>query len=365
VNLSVTTRRRRIRKAIAASAVERPEVILVAFLVVLCVVFALVANGFASGVNAATILASAAVLAMITIGQTVAMISGGFDLSVSGVAPLAGVLFVMLSNQHIPLVPDILVVLVVGAVIGCANGAVVAKLEINPLIVTLATLSITEGIAYLLSNGVTIPLNNEGAAFLANPIPGNVPLFVPLTVVVAIITALVLSFTTVGRRVYGVGGNRNAAWLAGIRVDLVTIGTFATCSVLAAVAGIMVASELVAGSGTVESTAALDSIAAVVIGGAALTGGEGSVSGSLLGVLIIATIGNGLELLHISAFYQQIATGCLLLAAVAAQRVRKIAAGRVGSGRTGSSPDEVVSHPLEATTNARSSHEDVGARGGV
>lgn len=361
MNLSVTTRRRRTYNGIAASAVERPEGILLAFLVVLCVVFSLIASGFASGANAATILASAAVLAMITIGQTVAMISGGFDLSVSGVAPLAGVLFVMLSNQHIPLVLDILVVLIVGAVIGCANGTVVAKLEINPLIVTLATLSITEGIAYLLSNGVTIPLNNGGAAFLANPIPGNVPLFVPLTVIVAIITALVLSFTTVGRRVYGVGGNRNAAWLAGIRVDLVTIGTFATCSVLAAVAGIMVASELVAGSGTVESTAALDSIAAVVIGGAALTGGEGSVTGSLLGVLIIATIGNGLELLHISAFYQQIATGCLLLAAVAAQRVRKIAVGRVGSGGTGATGGDVVSNPLDAATNATSSQVDFGA----
>jgi ribose transport system permease protein len=272
------------------------------------------------------------------------------------------VLFVTLSNQHVPLGLDILVVLAVGAVIGCANGTVVAKLEINPLIVTLATLSITEGIAYLVSDGVTIPLNSAGAAFLANPIPGNVPLFVPLTVVVAIVTALVLSFTTVGRRVYGVGGNRTAAWLAGIRVDLVTIGTFATCSVLAAVAGIMVASELVAGSGTVESTAALDSIAAVVIGGAALTGGEGSVTGSLLGVLIIATIGNGLELLHISAFYQQIATGCLLLAAVAAQRVRKIAVGRVRTGGTESELGTGSPAPVDPDREAFGPHPDVGTK---
>lgn len=357
----VTGGRGRTRRGIAAFVVERPEGILFAFLVVLCLVFGLVADGFASGANAATILASAAVLAMITIGQTVAMISGGFDLSVSGVAPLAGVLFVLMSNQHVPLVLDILIVLIVAGVIGCANGTVVAKLEINPLIVTLATLSITEGIAYLLSDGITIPLNNGGAAFLANPIPGNVPLFVPLTAIVAIVAALVLSFTTVGRRVYGVGGNRHAAWLAGIRVDLVTIGAFATCSVLAAVAGIMVASELVAGSGTVESTAALDSIAAVVIGGAALTGGEGSVAGSLLGVVIIATIGNGLELLHVSAFYQQIATGCLLLAAVAAQRVRKVAVGRVGSGRGEQPRGEVEASPQEDTTNAVGSEVDLGA----
>jgi ribose transport system permease protein len=304
---------------------ESPVGLLAVFVIVLCVVFSLMKSGtFDTEANAVTIVSASAVIGLISIGQAYVLISGGFDLSVAGVAPLAGVVFVLFSNDNIATPINIVLVVGIGALVGVINGAIITWAGINPLITTLGMLSVTGGAAYAVSSGVTVALNNTGAAFLNNLLPGNVPVFVIVTIAAAVLGALLLRFTTFGRRIYAMGANREAAWLAGIRVDGLTVVVYAICGALAAFAGIVVASELLAGSGTVESSAGLDSVAAVVLGGAALTGGEGSVEGAMLGVLVIGIIGNGLQLLNISAFYQQIATGVILLLAVGVQRLQHV-----------------------------------------
>jgi ribose transport system permease protein len=309
---------------LAPRFVGSPPALLAMFIILLCIVFSSLRGAFDTGSNAVTILSDSAVLGLISLGQTYVLISGGFDLSVSGVAPLAGVVFTLFSNQRIATPLDILLVIGIGALVGVINGAVITWAGINPLITTLGMLSVTGGAAYAVSSGVTVALNDPGAAFLNNALPGNIPFFVVVTIILAVLGALLLRFTTFGRSIYAMGANREAAWLAGIRVKGLTVVVYAICGSLAAFAGVVVASELLAGSGTVESSAALDSIAAVVLGGAALAGGEGSVTGTMLGVLVIGIIGNGLELLHISAFYQQIATGAILLLAVGVQRLQRV-----------------------------------------
>jgi ribose transport system permease protein len=309
----------------ALRLVESPVGLLAVFVIVLCVVFSLMKSGtFDTEANAVTILSASAVIGLISIGQAYVLISGGFDLSVAGVAPLAGVVFVLFSNDNIATPVNIVLVVGIGALVGVVNGAIITWAGINPLITTLGMLSVTGGLAYTVSSGVTVALNNTGAAFLNNLLPANIPVFVVVTIVAVVLGALLLRFTTFGRRIYAMGANREAAWLAGIRVDGLTIAVYAICGALAAFAGIVVASELLAGSGTVESSAGLDSVAAVVLGGAALTGGEGSVEGAMLGVLVIGIIGNGLQLLNINAFYQQIATGVILLLAVGVQRLQRV-----------------------------------------
>jgi len=310
---------------------ESPPALLALFIVALCIIFSVLTGSFDTGANAVTIVAGSGVLAMVSLGQTFAMISGGFDLSVAGVAPLGAVVFVILSNDGLPATVAIVAVVAIGAAVGLINGAIITWVGINPLITTLGMLSITGGAAYAASSGITVSLNDPGAGFLANPLPANVPVFVVITIVLAIVGWLLLRFTTIGRSIYAVGGNRSAAWLAGIRVNGLTVVVYALCGALAALAGIVVASELLAGSGTVESTVALESIAAVVLGGAALTGGEGTVAGAMLGVLVIGIIGNGLQLIHISSFYQQIATGAILLLAVGSQRLRRLGQHRIRS----------------------------------
>ncbi len=203
------------------------------------------------------------------------------------------------------------------------------KLGINPLITTLGTLSITVGAAYSLSSGVTIPLAATSAG--CSPIrPGRASVHLIAFVLLSIITFLMLRFTVFGRMLYAIGGNREASRLAGMRVDLVTILVYVQCAALAAFAGVVVASQLLAGSATVGTDAALTSIAAVVLGGASLTGGVGGIPGTLIGVLVLGTIANGMALLQVPAFYQQIATGVILLLGVGFARLRETLSGEQG-----------------------------------
>jgi ribose transport system permease protein len=146
-------------------------------------------------------------------------------------------------------------------------------------------------------------------------------------VVLAVIAFLTLRYTVFGRMLYAIGGNREASRLAGMRVNLITVLVYVLCSSLAALAGVIVASQLLAGSATVGADAALQSIAAVILGGAALTGGVGGIPGTLIGVLVLGTITNGMALMQVPAFYQQIATGSILLLAVAFGRLRNIIVG--------------------------------------
>jgi ribose transport system permease protein len=300
---------------------------LTTFLVGIVVYFSSTSDAFLTRANMITILANAAVIGIVSIGQTFAIISGGFDLSVSGTVPLAAVIYAKLVNNGASLGLAMLGALAAGAFVGVVNGVIIAKFKINPLITTLGTLSITGGLALSITNGLTETLDRVDAGFLADVSFWTIPRHVWALVVLALLGVFVLRYTVFGRALYSMGGNREASWLAGMRVDLLTVAVYAICATLAAFAGIILAMQLLAGSATLGSDSALTSIAAVILGGGSLTGGIGGVIGTLTGVLVLGSLSNGMAIEQISAFYQQIATGVILLVAVGFSRLRAVLGG--------------------------------------
>lgn len=306
-----------------AGSVSAQFLILLAFLAAVVIIFATQNSNFLSTPNVLNILSISAVIGLVSLGQVLPLISGGFDLSVSGVVPLAGVLFAVLTNAGLPFLPALLAVLAAGAIVGLINGLLITRARINPLIATLGTLSVVGGLALVISNGLQIPFTNPDVGVLSSRglfgVNNQVWIFIGL----AIVAHIVLRFTAYGRRVYAVGGNQEAARLAGIRVNTTTTSVYMLCSVFAALAGIVLASQLLTGSGTAGINTNLQSITAVILGGAALTGGVGGVPGTVLGVLILGALSNGMSLTHVPSFYQTIATGLVLLAAVGLSQIRR------------------------------------------
>ncbi len=297
------------------------------FYVIVLVFFSVEAKYFLTYSNFAAILAAVAVLGIVSIGQVITIISGGFDLSVSGTLPLGAVAYAELVSHGINFILASLLVILIGGVAGLVNGFLVARLGINPLITTLGTLSIAGGLAYTITNGLTLPFTNTAAGFWGNNAFESVQWGVIALVVLAAVGFVVLRFTVYGRSLYALGGNREASRLAGISVTRLTGSVYVICGACAAFAGVVTASQLLAGSPTVGFTVNLSSITAVILGGAALTGGVGGVPGTMLGVLLLGTISDGMALMQVQTFYQEIATGAVLLVAVGFSRLRSQFAG--------------------------------------
>jgi ribose transport system permease protein len=296
------------------------------FLVVVLVYFSLASSNFLTLSNIADILSGAAVLGIVAIGQTGVIISGGFDLSVAGVLPLACVLFVKFSNDGASLPVALIETLAIGAGVGIVNAALIVKAGINPLIVTLASMSVAGGAAYTITNGTTLALNNVANGDLGNLAVGSLPWYLFIFVGLALIAAVIMRFTVFGRVIYALGGSREASVLAGIRVNAVVTVVYAVSGAMAAFAGVVTASQILAGSAGVGSTVALMSVAAVVLGGASLAGGTGGVIGTIGGVLVLGCLSNGLALMQVQSFYVQIITGVALIVAVMFSRLSQILA---------------------------------------
>jgi ribose transport system permease protein len=291
------------------------------FYLILIVFFSIKADNFLTTSNTVNILSNIAILGVVSLGQAIVLISGGFDLSVSGTVPLGGIIFVEMVNHGHSITVATLCAVAAGLTVGICNGLIVTVLGINPLITTLATVSITGGLAFTVSNGLTVTLTNVGDAPLGNDLWG-MPRYVWTMFLLAIIVFIVLRYTVFGRMLYSVGGNREATRLAGVRVNGITIAVYVLSGILSSFAGVMLAQQLLAGAPSVGSTEGLQSITAVILGGAALSGGTGGIPGTLLGVLVIGTVSNGLALMQVPTFYQQIATGVILLLAVGLGRLR-------------------------------------------
>ncbi|WP_084361542.1 ABC transporter permease [Herbiconiux solani] len=292
------------------------------FLVVVVAGFAIFAQGFWTPNNASTIVITASVIMIASLGQLLVVISGGFDLSIGGVLPLTAVVYASLTTAGVPMLAAMAVCLAVGIAVGLVHTYFIVHLKINPLITTLATMSITAGLAFTLANGQTLTVPPE-AGILGDRAIGTIPWHVILMIVLVVLMHLVLAHTLLGRRIYMVGGNPEAARLAGVRVTVIGGSVYVFSGFFAAVAGIVTASQLLAASGAMGSTITMQSLAAVVLGGAALTGGRGSVPGAVIGVLLLGVIANGMSILHVPSFYQQVVTGLVLLAAVTLSRLQE------------------------------------------
>lgn len=255
------------------------------------------------------------------------IIAGGLDLSVAAIAGLAGVIVALLNSVGVPILGGIVVALFVGAGIGLLNGALATGLKMNPLIVTLGMMSIVSGLALVLTGGLSRPLFEPSFNWLGSGRIVEVP--VPLILMVAVFAILwwLMRFSRFGRHLYASGGNAEASRLIGVPVARTQIILYVVSGLSGAVAGVLLSATLGAAAPTAASDHLLTVIAAIILGGTSLFGGRGSVWGTLLAVLILGTLNNGLTLMDVSSFWQDVTRGIVLLLAVALDIVRTRAAG--------------------------------------
>ncbi|RCX23552.1 ribose transport system permease protein [Fontibacillus phaseoli] len=254
--------------------------------------------------------------AILAAGMTIIIISGGIDLSIGGLVALTSCLCAaMLADGHSIFIAIGLAVLV-GAAGGFANGFVIAKTNIAPFIITLAALSVFKGVTLLFTNARPIPIDNDTFGQLGQGYLGKIPYPILIMLAIFFIVYLVLKKTKLGRYVYAIGGNEKSAILAGINVPRIKMIVYSLSGIAAALTGVLYASRLLSGVPNLGTGFELTAITAVVLGGTSFTGGQGGVWGTLIGVIILGVMGNALNLLGISAFYQDIVTGFVVLLAV-------------------------------------------------
>ncbi|MFD8583826.1 substrate-binding domain-containing protein [Streptomyces californicus] len=301
-------------------------------LVVLVVAMSLLSGDFLTTQNLLNVGVQAAVTAILAFGVTFVIVSAGIDLSVGSVAALsATVLAWSATSAGVPVVLAVVLAILTGIACGFVNGVLVSYGKLPPFIATLAMLSIARGLSLVISQGSPIAFP-DSVSRLGDTLGGWLPVPVLVMIAMGLVTALVLGRTFIGRSMYAIGGNEEAARLSGLRVKRQKIVIYALSGLFAAVAGIVLASRLVSAQPQAAQGYELDAIAAVVIGGASLAGGVGKASGTLIGALILAVLRNGLNLLSVSAFWQQVVIGVVIALAVLLDTLRR----KAGSGAASS-----------------------------
>ena len=291
-------------------------------LLVICAGLSVVSPFFLTAANLVNVLLQAATVSIIAAGFTVVLIAGEIDLSIGSLIGMTGsVSAVLIIQAGYPVPVGIAAGLLAGMAAGLFNGLVTVIFQIPSFVVTLAMLGMAQGAGLLLTNGRPVSGFPESYSVIGQGRLGPIPLPIIIALVAYVAIHLLLSKTKFGVQVYAVGGSRRAAELAGIRVSRVIISCFVISGVCSAVAGIVLSSRLDAGNGNFGATNLLDAVAAAVVGGTSLMGGVGSVIGTLAGVLIISAIRNGLVLLNVQAFWQQVAVGAIIVLAVVINQI--------------------------------------------
>lgn len=291
--------------------------------IILCVFFAVSNPVFLSMGNIINILRQISFNAILAMGMTVVIITGGIDLSVGSVLAVAAVVstsFIKEGNPQIPVAAAILLGLGIGAVCGFFNGLFVTKGELPPFIATMVMMTIARGAAQLYTKGRPVSGLLEKFTYIGSGFLFGIPVPIYLLLLVVLMTYFILNETRTGRWIYAVGGNEAAARASGIKVDRVKMIAYIYSGILAALVGLVMTARLNSASPIVGSGYETDAIAAAVIGGTSMDGGRGKVHNVMIGALIIGTISNGLDILNVSSYWQQIVKGIIILVAVLADR---------------------------------------------
>lgn len=286
-------------------------------LVVLSLFLIAATDTFWNAYNLRVVARQAAFVSVVAFGQTLVLLTGGIDLSVGYIAGLSAILCtLMMTSLQIPVGAAIALSLLIGLVFGLINGIIIAKMKINPFIVTLAMGEIFAGSILVVTEGY--PVINLPKAFriLGQGSLGSIPLPVIFLLVIGVILYYVLQNTPFGRGIYAIGGNRNASRLVGIRVDRSIIAVYALSGLLASFGGILYASRINAGQATIGATWVMPCITAAIIGGTSLSGGEGSILGTLFGSLFMGVIANGIVLMGVSSYWERIIVGVVVILAM-------------------------------------------------
>lgn len=292
-------------------------------LILLGIFFSFGSEYFLTTTNILTIALQTAVIGIIAIGQTMIIITGGIDLSVGSIVAFSGVMAGICVERGLPITIAIFFGLVMGTLVGILNGVLISKAKLPPFIATLGMMMLLRGLTLAITNGMPISSFPDEFVELA----GGQIFGVPNPVIYFMIFIAIFSFfikkTIAGRDIYSVGSNEAAARLSGVNIDRVKLMVYGLCGFLSAVSGIILASRLISAQPTEGAGYELDAVAAVVIGGASLTGGKGTIIGTVIGAFIMSTLRNGLNMMNVSGFWQQFVVGVVLLSAVYLDQRRK------------------------------------------
>jgi ribose transport system permease protein len=306
-------------------------------LVALCAVMAVASPAFLTELNIFNVMRGMSTIGIMAIGMTMVIVTGGIDLSIGSILAASSILCARLMYTEVttPFMA-FLIGLAFGGLLGLANATIITRLHVNPFITTLGMMTIARGLAYLFASGLegtvasNVPLRDEAIAFLGNGyilqdtfLQRGIPFPVILMVVLVILFTLFLRFFVLGRQIYAVGSNEVAARLSGVPANRVKMFVYMLTGVLAALAGIMTAGLLRTAATNAGAEVALDVIAAVVIGGASLAGGQGTIFGAIIGAAIMAVVRNSFVLLQVPSYAQQITIGVVIIAAVSADWWRR------------------------------------------
>ncbi|MNZ61174.1 Ribose transport system permease protein RbsC [compost metagenome] len=295
-------------------------------LVLIIIVLSIFADNFLTVNNLLNVFRQVSINALIAFGMTFVILTGGIDLSVGSILALSSALTAGMMAGGMDTWLAVLIGLGAGTLMGAVNGLIIAKGRLAPFIVTLATMTIFRGLTLVYTDGKPITGLNKDFAILGKGYFLQIPMPIIWMIITFAVVYIILKHTTFGRRVYAVGSNEEATWLSGISTSKVKVMVYAISGLLASISGIILTSRLNSAQPTAGASYELDAIAAVVLGGTSLTGGKGWIVGTLIGAVIIGVLNNGLNLLNVSSFYQQVVKGAVILIAVLLDRSKKRAA---------------------------------------
>lgn len=290
--------------------------LLLAFLAV-CIGLSLTTPRFLTWQNATIILTQVSINALLAFGVTFVIITGGIDLSVGSVVAVSGVVAASFAHPDTyPVIVPVVIGLLTGLAFGAFNGFVVTSSKVPPFIVTLGTMTIGRGLALILSKGRPVSNLSDAFNFLGGGKVLGVPMLIWILIAVFALCAVILRKTVLGRYMYAVGGNEQASRASGVPLRTVKMAVYTLCGGLAALSGILLTSRITTGQPNAGLSFELDAITAAIIGGTSTSGGTGTMTGTLLGALLIGVISNGLDLLNVSSYYQQVVMGVIIIGAV-------------------------------------------------
>lgn len=303
------------------------ELTTVIALIILMAVITIINSNFLTANNLLNLLLQVTSNALIAFGMTFVILTGGIDLSVGSILALSSALTAGLLGAGMPVTLAILISLILGCILGMMNGLLISYGKLAPFIVTLATMTIFRGATLVYTNGnpITKGLSDTFLfQFLGQGYIVGIPFPVIIMFIVFIVLYVLLHKTAFGKSVYAIGGNEKAAYISGVKLNKVKIIIYSISGIMASISGLIITSRLSSAQPTAGASYEMDAIAAVVLGGTSLSGGKGRILGTLIGALIIGVLNNGLNIIGVSAFWQQVVKGVVILIAVLIDRFKVV-----------------------------------------